>query len=240
MNRGKERNWGHVRTGFSRGRNWGEAPCARDLLRKYLHEKLHRQEQKRGGEKASEGVILGKVWGTLAQSYKRTQFMKWCLRVCPDLAKRMGFHAVMLISSSLKFIPGRSKLSGASSLKWVWAKHFQGALNHLSKGGAGRRVQSKSWVGVGVGWGWESREAPQCQQGSQGLWAEHHPCRYNCLHSIRYCIHAVQCQCQLMTCSKGSTPNGRNQTFHFNKIPIWFLHTLKLEKHCYIILSLMV
>ena len=239
MNRGKERSWGHVRTGFSRGGNWGEAPWARDLLRKYLHEKLHRQEQKWGGEEASDGVILGKVWGTLAQSYKRTQFMKWCLGVCPDLAKRMGFRALLLISSSLKFIPGRSKLSGTSSLKRVWAKHFQGALNHLSKGGAGTSVQSKSWVGVEAGRRWESREAPQCQRGSQALRAEHQPCRYNCVHSIRYCIHAIQCG-QLMTCSKGSTPNGRNQTFHFNKIPIWFLQTLKLEKHWYVILSLIV
>lgn len=91
--------------------------------------------------------------------------MKWCLRVCPDLAKKMGFRALMLISSSLKFIPGRSKLSGTSSLKWVWAKHFQGALNPLSKGRAGTRVQSKSWVGVEVGLGWESREANKCLRG---------------------------------------------------------------------------
>ena len=74
----------------------------------------------------------------------------------------MGFLVLMLISSSLKFIPGRSKLSGTSSLKRVWAKRFYGALNHLSKGRAGTRVQSKFWVGVEVGWGWESREAPQC------------------------------------------------------------------------------
>lgn len=155
MNRGKERSWGHVRIGFSRGRNWGEAPCARDLLRKCLHEKLQRQEQKWGGEKASEGVILGKVQkgGTLAQSYKGTQFTKWCLTVFLDLAKKMGFYALILISSSLKFIPGRSKLSGTSSLKWVWAKHFQGALNHLSKERAGTRVQSQSCVGLEVGWG---------------------------------------------------------------------------------------
>ena len=108
-------------------------------------------------------MILGKFWkrGALAQSCKRPKSTKGCLRVCPDLAKKLGFRALIPIRRSLKFIPGSPKLPGTSSLMWVWAKQFPGALEHLPKGVAGTSVNRKSWVGVEVEW-WQEGEEAQC------------------------------------------------------------------------------